>query len=262
MFWQAFWAGRKVNAKQKESSTKSFSEQMFIQTNPILFPENLLTYCIWLDFAFSTLTCKHSRDMWETLQGVVTNSGWLFAAENLVVVCDRPTKILLDEDNQIHGEGESAIEFSDDFACYANHGSFLPKKYASIHTDQWQPQWIIEEESSEIQRLIGFEIGAVRLCQELPMTEIGSLQEYTLLKLDNVDVKIQYILQRFEPESNNVYAAFVHLRNAPIEEAMQYINTEIPSETFPILNDSIEEAIRYANQNVSSEQFPLPDESH
>lgn len=79
---------------------------------------------------------------WEVLQKLVQNCGWIFGVDNTCIICDRPTKILIDKDKQLHGEGEAALEYSDGYVAYAYHGFPLPEKYGAIHPSQWQPEWV------------------------------------------------------------------------------------------------------------------------
>lgn len=38
------------------------------------------------------------------------------------IICDRPTKLLLDNYGELHADGETAIQFADGFGLYAHHG--------------------------------------------------------------------------------------------------------------------------------------------
>ncbi|MEO1429865.1 MAG: DUF6745 domain-containing protein [Cyanobacteria bacterium J06632_19] len=102
-------------------------EEKFLKENPPIIISKIAIYCIWLDFAFSVLGYPHTSQKWSALQGIIKHCGWIFAVDNLCIICDRPTKILLNEDNQIHGEGEAAIEFADGFAIYARNGIAVPE---------------------------------------------------------------------------------------------------------------------------------------
>lgn len=49
-------------------------------------------------------------------------SYWFLPSSRYYIVCDRPTKILLNNQGQLHGEEEPAIQFMDGFGLYAKHG--------------------------------------------------------------------------------------------------------------------------------------------
>ena len=149
----------------------------------------------------------HNSKKWSALQGLVKHCGYIFGVDNLCIICERPTKILVDDNNQLHGEGEAAIEFADGFVVYAHHGTTLPDKYGTVHPNQWQSQWIVEERNQQLQAVLINGIGAVRLSQELSFIEIDSLQEYKFIKLENIDINT-CILQRINSQAGDINAVF------------------------------------------------------
>ncbi|MEM6399781.1 MAG: DUF6745 domain-containing protein [Cyanobacteria bacterium P01_D01_bin.116] len=213
-------------------------EQKFLLENPPFLTSNCLISCIWLDFAFSVLNYPCKPQKWSAIQGLAKHSGWIFGVNNLCIICERPTKNLVNEDNQIHAEGETAIEFADGFIAHAYNGTYLPEKYGSIHPSQWQTRWIFEEEYNDLQEALIQGIGAVRLSEELPLiagVEQEIMQEYTLFKLENKGVRNTYILKRLDSQTGKSCAVFI-----------------------PWMERKIQSAIKYANEHYSSEQFPIP----
>jgi leucine-rich repeat protein SHOC2 len=65
-------------------------------------------------------------------------------------------------------------------------GVELPERYW-IELSQWQPQWLLDEENTEIRRALIEYIGYDRICQELQAVTIDSWREYTLLKIDRIE---------------------------------------------------------------------------
>jgi hypothetical protein len=98
----------------------------------------------WFDFFISVLQYPHNARKWEILQTLGQHSGWLFPYHDHCIVCGRPTKLRLDNENQFHAEGEPAIQFADGFAVYAYHGIRVFLKYGASPPTQWQSQWILE----------------------------------------------------------------------------------------------------------------------
>lgn len=47
---------------------------------------------------------------------------WFLPTPQHYIVCDRPTKILFDDQGRLHGANEPAIEYIDGFGLYATHG--------------------------------------------------------------------------------------------------------------------------------------------
>ena len=220
------------------SSLASYGQFQYLLENPPIVTPEFAIHCTWLDFAFSVLGYPCKSKCWQALQQLVQNCGWIFAVGNTCIICDRPTKILFDENKQLHAEGESALEYADGFAIYVYHGVILPEKYRTIHPNQWQPEWFLSEENRQIQKILIQGIGIDRLCQQLSLIEIEKKGEYTLLKLDeNTGSKATYILQRINAKTGERKGVFV---------SWSSIN--------------INRAIAYARKNYSTEDFPLPNE--
>jgi hypothetical protein len=82
-----------------------------------------LTYPGLFDFCINELKCPHDSKQWDVYEKVLTHCGsWFLPAGRRWVICDRPSKLLFDEENNLHAEGEPAIEYSDGFALYVEHG--------------------------------------------------------------------------------------------------------------------------------------------
>ena len=93
-------------------------------------------------------------------------------------MCDRPTQINLNEKHQFQSEAAPALQYSDGFSLYAHKGTFIPEKYGSVPVEEWQIQWVLEEENALWQNALMHEFGAVHVYQELPTVEIETFQNY------------------------------------------------------------------------------------
>jgi hypothetical protein len=51
----------------------------------------------------------------------------------------------------------------------------LPEKYGTLHPNQWQAQWFLEEDNIELRQVLIQGIGYERITQELGATELDSL---------------------------------------------------------------------------------------
>lgn len=151
-------------------------------------PESFISEISFCDFCISVLGCAHDRRVWNELQLLFKECGWIYLFkdfEDTALVCLRPLKLSYDSENRLHAEGEPAIQFADRFGVYMYHGVTLPRKYGEVHSSQWQTQWLLKEEDTELRQVLIEGIGYERLCQELPVIELDSWQEYTLLGIDN-----------------------------------------------------------------------------
>ena len=216
----------------------SFPQLKFLAENPpIITPNIVANYCIWLDFAFSVLNYPCKLQHWQALQNLVCNCGWIFVVDNICYICDRPTKILIDANGQIHGEGEPALEYSNSDRAYAYHGNILPEEYGAIHPTQWQPAWILEKENELLRKVLIQGISVVRLCQELPLIKLEETGEYTLFKLDeSTGIKVTHILRRINADTGETKAVLVSWTSRNLTKAIQYAHKNYSAEDFPLPN--------------------------
>lgn len=221
-----------------ESLPPDIPTQIFLRDNPIVVTSNFIIGCALTDFVHSVMNNSYTSQKWSVLKELVQECGWIFATENICIICDRPSKILLDEDNRLHGDGEPALEFADGFIAYAHHNTALPEKYGVFAVYEWKSQWILEEPDYALQQLLMRKIGAVRLCQELPMIEVDSIQTYTLLKIENISSKTEDpILKYVDPKTGAIDATFVSWTNSSVQSAIKSANNDFP-DRFPLSSNS------------------------
>ena len=87
-------------------------------------PEFLCSLCCVLDYCISELNCSAPENLWQVLTTFVSECGWTFFCRDFCLTCDRPIQVILDERGLPHSENKAAIEFSDGFQIFAQHGVF------------------------------------------------------------------------------------------------------------------------------------------
>ncbi|MGV0105057.1 DUF6745 domain-containing protein [Nostoc sp. DSM 114160] len=187
------------------------------------------------DFCISVLNIDHPQQEWKVFQSLIQECGWLFAYDDICIICDRPLHLRFDNQNRLHAEGEPAIEFIDGYSLYSYHGVTLPEKYGKIHPQQWQSQWILTEENAELRRVLIQGIGYARICEELQAIELDNWQEYTLLKIDNnVDIEPIYLLKMTCPSTSFIHALRVPPNMNSAREAISWVNWDVDPEEFGV----------------------------
>ncbi|RCJ18645.1 hypothetical protein A6S26_28070 [Nostoc sp. ATCC 43529] len=188
-----------------------------------------------LDFCISVLNIVHPQQEWKVFQSLIQECGWLFAYDDICIICDRPLHLRFDNQNRLHAEGEPAIEYADGFSLYSYHGVTLPEKYGKIHPQQWQPQWLLSEENAELRRVLIQGIGYARICQELQAIELDTWAEYTLLKIDaDVDEEPIYLLKMVCPSTGFIHALRVPPNINSAREAIRWVNWGVDAEEFGV----------------------------
>ena len=81
------------------------------------------------------------------------NCGWMWAFESVAVFTDRPTKLELNDSNELHNEEGAAVSYNADFDIYVVNGTNIPKEWVES-PDTVDPISVLKEENVE-KRVIG-----------------------------------------------------------------------------------------------------------
>lgn len=88
----------------------------------------------------------------KVLEKLAKSSGWISLYEDFVVIQDRPTKILFDDQFRTHSEVGPAIEYSDGFGIYIWHGTQIPD------------EWITDKENIPVEHALNWPNVEQRRC--------------------------------------------------------------------------------------------------
>lgn len=135
-FWSPFGNLIAMNLKDKEQASpiwksakpnqkERLTNLWFYLGSGLVNTDSKCSLCCLLDFCISELNCTPDEHLWQLLQSFVNNCGWTFFFQDFCFACDRPFKIILDEENRPHSENEAAIQFSDGFSIFAKHGESI-----------------------------------------------------------------------------------------------------------------------------------------
>jgi hypothetical protein len=234
---------RQLGIEQRNQLGDDLWHTLFMRLEPLFHfsrayidVDSLVLASTKFDYGISVLNLPYEQIEWEALQSLVKNCGsMIFPYEEVCLVCDRPRILSFDNQQRLHAEGKPAIQFADGYSLYAYHGVKLPEKYGTLHPNQWQAKWLLEEDNAELRRVLTQGIGYERLIQELQATELDSYQEYTLLKIDNdVDIEPISLLKMICPSTG-----FIHVLRVPPDvnsarEAIHWVNWGIAPEEFAV----------------------------
>ncbi len=90
-------------------------------------PEGLTTWCSFFDFCITSLGLFHDTDFWPVLQEIVRECGPFFPGGGTCIICERPVRLLLDENDRPHADKGAAIVYPDGYKRRACHGA-SPRK--------------------------------------------------------------------------------------------------------------------------------------
>jgi hypothetical protein len=132
------------------------------------------------------------------------------------------------QDYRLHADGQPAVQWSDSECYYFWRGLQIPQKYGAVLSKNWRSQWLLEEPNAELRRVLIQGIGYDRIVQELGAVELDTWREYSLLKIQAIDI---YLLKMTCPSTNHVHI----LRTPPFSsarEAIAWCNWDVDPEAF------------------------------
>jgi leucine-rich repeat protein SHOC2 len=120
----------------------------------------------------------------------------------------------------------------------------LPHRYWRKFSD-WKAKWLLDENNTEIRRRLIEQLGYEKICDELGAIAIDTWQEYTLLKIDNIEIVYQGWRREMSREPMMLLkmtcpsTAHIHILRVPpemtgAEEAIVWVNHGIHPSKFAI----------------------------
>lgn len=203
-----------------------------------LYPERLSSLGSWLEFCILVLNCNYDVPRWRVFQSLMGHAGWIFPYEQVCIICNRPIKVSLDDQHQLHAEGSYALLYEDGYGLYFSHGVAVPKQYGQFPAERWKAEWILSERNAELRRILIQGIGYNRICAELDASELDEWQEYTLVKLDHViddiDGKPLMFVKMTCPSTQFTHIIRVPPTMTTARAAIRWVNWDIDPEQFAL----------------------------
>jgi leucine-rich repeat protein SHOC2 len=119
----------------------------------------------------------------------------------------------------------------------------LPHRYWIKFSD-WKAKWLLDEKNAEIRRRLIEHIGYERICDELGAIAIDIWQEYTLLKIDNIQIVYQgwkevgkepmMLLKMTCPSTAHIHILRVPPDMTSAEDAIVWVNHGIHPSKFSV----------------------------
>lgn len=88
------------------------------------------------------------------MKEVIINCGLIAAYQEVCPICDRPTRLLFDEQNLLHAEGKPAVEYANGYKIYADRGIAIPEKYGKVKHSEWKSEWLLTEEDIYVKQVL------------------------------------------------------------------------------------------------------------
>jgi hypothetical protein len=199
-----------------------------------IYPETWAIANSRLEFYGKNLKLAEKPQINQLFNDLLSQGGWILPFSKTCLIVDRPIKLTLDQENRLHQEQGMAMLYNDGYGVYAYHGVILPKIYGERHPDQWEAEWILQENNVELRRVLIQGIGYDRLCQELNPIELDSWREYTLLcfqdLIDPIDEQPIYLLKMTCPSTGFIHGLRVPPDVKSARDAILWVNWGVDPE--------------------------------
>jgi hypothetical protein len=160
-------------------------------------------------------------DIWYDL---ACSCGWCYTFEGIVFVCEKPSKLYLDEQGRLHKNSSMALEYSDGYGLWMLWGVRVPRWLAETPEGQLNPDEILKIENAE-QRMVGLrKFGVERLKK---YGEIKDKQKtYELVDMTKLLPSGNYApyLYMVNPSTGTIHAEGVHPKCKTVGEALAWRN--------------------------------------
>lgn len=191
-----------------------------------------LSFCKFVEPFSPEITQKEQQiiTLWEES---VKNLFIWYAFDEIAIVSERFTEVHLDEEYKLHKDGNPAVKFKDETGLYAWHGVTMPKKYGSILSEHWQPEWILEENNAELRKILTETIGYDRALKTLGGKTLDTWREYELIEFNKAKAQVPIRLLKMTCPSTQ----FTHTIPVPEDivsarEAIKWCNWGIDADAF------------------------------
>jgi len=132
---------------------------------------------------------------------------WIRTREVIAV----PRPLFRFRGEQIHGDGMPAIEYPNGERHYFWRGVRIPKEWGSVHSEHWQPAWLLEANNAEHRRVLIQGLGYDRIMASLPNTLLHTENGMELRRIEKtVDVEPIHLLKVVCPSTG-----FAHVLRVP-----------------------------------------------
>jgi leucine-rich repeat protein SHOC2 len=120
----------------------------------------------------------------------------------------------------------------------------LPRRYWTKFSN-WQPEWLLDEDNSEIRRILIEQVGYEKICQDLGAITLDSWREYSLLSIDGIqDIYAEdghllgteptLLLKMTCPSTQHIHILRVPPEMTSAEAAITWVNHGIHPDKFAV----------------------------
>jgi hypothetical protein len=159
---------------------------------------------------------------WKHYEILAERSGPRIEHSEFCMISDRPTKLLVDDENRPHCDGGPFCEWSDGSAIYALHGVYVPKWVACTPVQDITAAMVASVTNTDVRRELMRRIPAEQLPNILKYDVIDRKLDYELVTFDVGDGRVRPFLKMKCPSTGDTYVEGVRPEITTIQAALAY----------------------------------------
>lgn len=155
---------------------------------------------------------------------LANNSCYIFPYDKFITISEKPCKILLDQDGELHSENSMAIEWRDGFGFYSLHGVRMcgEEWVCETKSEDLDPAKVMAIENVEKRLMAIKKCGIDRILSKLNSKVISTKgAEYVLHEVELMGSK-EKLLQMQNPSESKVHYEWVIPEIKTVEEALAW----------------------------------------
>ncbi len=91
-------------------------------------------------------------EIWNIIKNLSIECPYLIAYDGFCIIIDKPCELNLNPLLLPHADGKAAVKYADGYEVYCYHGLEVLSQYGKVHSDNWQAQWMLNEQQSPTSR--------------------------------------------------------------------------------------------------------------
>jgi len=162
-------------------------------------------------------------DIWYDLS---CSCGWCYTFENIVFVCEKPCKLILNNNGRLHNERGMALEYSDGYGLYMLNGVSVPKDLVEIPAEKLDPEKWLKNDNAQVRAEFVRKYGVERLKtygESIQKTDDYELMDMRRLFVNRQERYTPYLFMR-NPSVGIFHCEGVSDKSKSIESALAWRN--------------------------------------
>jgi hypothetical protein len=104
------------------------------------------------DLCVERITRTADLEIWNVIKTLNIECPYLITYDGFCIIIEKPCELNLNPLLLPHSDGKAAVKYTDGYEVYCYHGLEVLAKYGKVHSDNWQAQWILNEQQSPTSR--------------------------------------------------------------------------------------------------------------